>query len=435
MPARSVARYALRVQPAELNSPATDRPLPALVVDGVGKRFSLPVDRVQTLKERALHPIRSSERKHFEALHDLSFQIEKGEFFGLVGRNGSGKSTLLKCIAGIYRTDEGSIYYDGTVTSFIELGVGFNPELAALDNVVLNATLLGLSPDEARSRYERVMDFAELWEFQNLKLKNYSSGMHVRLAFSVMLQIDADILLIDEVLAVGDASFQQKCFDEFNHMRDQHKTIIFVTHSMDSIKRFCDRAALLDRGRMIAIGEPAEISDRYLALNFEADSVVAEAPTTEIEYSGARIADAWVEDEAGERRGGIKQGTAFSVHVLVEFEKPAIDPWLALSIENELHHVLMVTASINQTSKSGSFAAGERAHFAMSCDCVFAPGRCDVTIESGPADSPRRFFRGVKAASFVVTGENAFGADVVIPHDFTVTPVGRSEVGGRAIGS
>src|SRR5450759_3482603 len=135
MPARSVARYALRVQPAELNSPATDRPLPALVVDGVGKRFSLPVDRVQTLKERALHPIRSSERKHFEALHDLSFQIEKGEFFGLVGRNGSGKSTLLKCIAGIYGVDSGRISIAGRLSPFIELGVGFNPDRHARDNV------------------------------------------------------------------------------------------------------------------------------------------------------------------------------------------------------------------------------------------------------------------------------------------------------------
>ncbi len=423
------------MHPVELNSPATDGLLPALVVDGVSKRFSLPADRVQTLKERALHPIRSSERKRFEALHDLSFQIEKGEFFGLVGRNGSGKSTLLKCIAGIYRTDEGSIYRDGTVTSFIELGVGFNPELAALDNVVLNATLLGLSPDEARSRYESVMNFAELWEFQNLKLKNYSSGMYVRLAFSVMLQIDADILLIDEVLAVGDASFQQKCFDEFNNMRDQHKTIVFVTHGMDAVKRFCDRVALLDHGRLVAIGKPAEISEKYLALNFEADAVTTETMAEEIEYSGARVADAWVEDETGERRGGIKHGTTFSVHVLIEFEEPTIEPWLGVSIENELHHLLMLSASTDHLATTGSFAAGERAHFVMSCDCVFAPGRCDVKIESGPFGSQKRFFRGKKVTSFVVTGDNAFGANVVIPHNYTVEHVGRSEVGGRLVGS
>ncbi|MFT4050203.1 MAG: ABC transporter ATP-binding protein [Solirubrobacterales bacterium] len=242
-------------------------PLPALLINGVSKRFSLPVDKVQTLKERALHPIRSSERNEFSALSDVSFHVEKGEFFGLVGRNGSGKSTLLKCIAGIYTADEGQIYHDGSISSFIELGVGFNPELPAFDNVVLNATLLGMEPEAARATFDTVMDFAELWEFENLKLKNYSSGMYVRLAFSVMLQIDADILLIDEVLAVGDAAFQQKCFDQFDRMRAEGKTIVFVTHGMDAVRRFCDRAVLINKGDMIAIGTADEIAERYLEVN------------------------------------------------------------------------------------------------------------------------------------------------------------------------
>lgn len=241
--------------------------LPALLIDGVSKQFSLPADRVQTLKERALHPIRSRERNTFDALSEVSFHIEKGEFFGLVGRNGSGKSTLLKCIAGIYAPDSGEIYHDGTITSFIELGVGFNPELPAQDNVVLNATLLGLDPDVARASYNDIMDFAGLWEFENLKLKNYSSGMYVRLAFSVMLQVDADILLIDEVLAVGDAAFQQKCFDQFDRMRSEGKTIVFVTHGMDNVNRFCDRALLLERGNIVTIGGPEEVSERYLEIN------------------------------------------------------------------------------------------------------------------------------------------------------------------------
>lgn len=247
---------------------AVQQPLPALLIDGVSKSFSLPADRVQTLKERALHPIRSKERNEFDALRDVTFHIEKGEFFGLLGRNGSGKSTLLKCIAGIYSPNTGAIYHDGSISSFIELGVGFNPELPAYDNVVLNATLMGLDVEAARGSFERVMDFAELWEFENLKLKNYSSGMYVRLAFSVMLQVDAEILLIDEVLAVGDASFQQKCFDQFERMRDEGKTIVFVTHGMDAVKRFCDRAVLLDRGNILAVGDADEISERYLEVNF-----------------------------------------------------------------------------------------------------------------------------------------------------------------------
>lgn len=242
-------------------------PLPALLIDGVSKRFSLPADRVQTLKERALHPIRSKERKRFVALDDVAFHVEKGEFFGLVGRNGSGKSTLLKCVAGIYKADDGEILHDGSISSFIELGVGFNPELPAFDNVVLNATLLGLDVDLARERFGEVMDFAELWEFENLKLRNYSSGMYVRLAFSVMLQIDADILLIDEVLAVGDASFQQKCFDQFERLIDEGRTIVFVSHGMEEVRRFCDRAALLDHGKLVGVGEAGAIAEQYLELN------------------------------------------------------------------------------------------------------------------------------------------------------------------------
>src|SRR5829696_4624344 len=189
--------------------------LPAVVVDSVSKQFRVPREQVHTLKERVLHPLRSGGYETFDALTDVSFSVQPGEFFGIVGRNGSGKSTLLKCLAGIYRVDDGEIYVNGRLSTFIELGVGFNMELAARDNAILNAIMLGLTRAEAEERYERILDFSELHEFEDLKLKNYSSGMLVRLAFSVMIQVDADILLIDEVLAVGDAAFQQKCYDEF----------------------------------------------------------------------------------------------------------------------------------------------------------------------------------------------------------------------------
>ena len=204
---------------------------------------------MHTLKERALHPFRSAGHDDLRALRDVSFAVERGEFFGIVGRNGSGKSTLLKCLAGIYRTDRGQIYVDGRMSTFIELGVGFNMDLAAHDNVMLNATMLGLSQRETRARYDHIIDFAELREFADLKLKNYSSGMLVRLAFAVMIQVDADILLIDEVLAVGDAAFQQKCFDEFARIRRSGTTVLFVTHDMSAVQRFCDRAMLLEHGR------------------------------------------------------------------------------------------------------------------------------------------------------------------------------------------
>src|SRR4051794_5772731 len=214
----------------------------AVVVEGVSKRFEIPHEVSHTLKERALHPFRRSQKEILQALDRVSFEVRKGEFFGIVGRNGSGKSTLLKCMAGIYKTDHGQIGIAGRLSTFIELGVGFNPDLAAEDNIVINGVMLGLSPREARRRADAVIDFAGLHEFTDLKLKNYSSGMLVRLAFSVMVQVDADVLLIDEVLAVGDAAFQQKCYDEFNRIRDQGKTVLLVTHAMSAVERFCDRA-------------------------------------------------------------------------------------------------------------------------------------------------------------------------------------------------
>ncbi len=199
-----------------------------------------------------MHPLRSRCYDVLRAVQDVSIDIARGEFFGIVGRNGSGKSTLLKCLAGIYDIDEGELTVNGRLSPFIELGVGFNPDLTARDNVIINAIMLGLSKKEATARFDDIIAFAELEEFVDLKLKNYSSGMHVRLAFATAVQVDADVLLIDEVLAVGDAAFQQKCFDEFTRLRAEGRTMLFVTHDMGSVERFCDRAMLLDarsRGR------------------------------------------------------------------------------------------------------------------------------------------------------------------------------------------
>ena len=245
---------------------------PAVAVDGVSKTFRLPHERVHTLKERVLHPFRRMGHEAFPALRDVSFAVDHGEFFGIVGRNGSGKSTLLKLLAGIYAADKGRIYVNGRMSTFIELGVGFNNDLPARDNVMINATMLGLSPREARRRYDAVIDFAELREFEDLKLKNYSSGMEVRLAFSVMMQVDADVLLIDEVLAVGDASFQQKCFDEFARIRRAGKTVLLVTHDMANVQRFCDRAMLLERGRVV-LGEALASCARELGFEYARVSV------------------------------------------------------------------------------------------------------------------------------------------------------------------
>ncbi len=253
----------------------------AVSVDGVSKAFRLPQEQVHTLKERVVHPLRRRSFDRLHALRDVSLEVRTGEFFGIVGRNGSGKSTLMKCLAGIYSADAGEMWLRGRMAPFIELGVGFNPDLTAHDNVLINAVMLGLTPDQARERYDAVLDFAELREFQDLKLKNYSSGMQVRLAFAVMVHVDADLLLIDEVLAVGDAAFQQKCYDVLTDLRRAGRTILLVTHDMDQVQRFCDRAMLLERGEVVAIGGAREVARRYTELNFAPQRELTEADPDE----------------------------------------------------------------------------------------------------------------------------------------------------------
>ena len=238
----------------------------ALSIKHLHKKFRLPHERKNSLKERVIH----FSKPTYETLHvlnDIDLDVKRGEFFGIVGRNGSGKSTLLKIIGGIYQPTSGSLVVNGTLTPFIELGIGFNPELTGRENVYLNGAILGLTRKEVVAKYQEIVDFAELEKFMDQKLKNYSSGMQVRLAFSIAIQAHNDILLIDEVLAVGDASFQRKCFEVFRKIKKSGKTVIFVTHDMGAVQEFCDRAMMIQDSRVIAIGEPREIALRYELAN------------------------------------------------------------------------------------------------------------------------------------------------------------------------
>ena len=235
----------------------------AVEVVGVSKTFRLPHEERTTFKEHFLHPFHRVTYETQRALDDVSFSIEQGEFFGIVGPNGSGKSTLLKILAGIYRADGGSVRIDGLLSPFIELGVGFNPELNARDNVRINGTLLGLTRRELDARFDEIIGFTELERFVDQKLKNYSSGMLLRLAYSIAIQVDFDVLLLDEVLAVGDESFQQKCFSTFERFRAEGKTIVLVTHGLEILEEFADRALQLENGRVTSIGQPADVIARY----------------------------------------------------------------------------------------------------------------------------------------------------------------------------
>ncbi len=240
----------------------------ALSVDGVYKDFLLPHERKNSLKEYILHFSKPTyERQH--ALRDITFDVHKGEFFGIVGRNGSGKSTLLKIIGGIYQPTKGSVTVNGSLTPFIELGIGFNPELSGRDNVYLNGAILGLTRKEIQKKYDQIVSFAELENFMDQKLKNYSSGMSVRLAFSIAMQAHNDILLIDEVLAVGDERFQRKSLEVFEQIKkDRQKTVIFVSHDMQTVQQFCDRAMVIHDSRLHYIGSSAEAAMEYKKINF-----------------------------------------------------------------------------------------------------------------------------------------------------------------------
>ena len=238
----------------------------AIKVTGLHKSFKLPTEKASGLKQAIFNRLRGikgyTEQK---VLKGLNFQIKIGVFFVIVGRNGSGKSTLLKTLAGIYYPEKGEITIDGTLVPFIELGVGFNPDLTGRENVYLNGALLGFSNAEMDEMYDDIWEFAELKEFQNQKLKNYSSGMQVRLAFSIAIRAKGDILLLDEVLAVGDAAFQQKCTDYFESLHG-NQTVILVTHTMSNVRKFCDKAILIDNGKIAKVGDPNEIADAYLDL-------------------------------------------------------------------------------------------------------------------------------------------------------------------------
>ena len=238
----------------------------AIEVEHLSKSFILPTERAWGLKQAIFNRLRGVKGyREQRVLNNISFNIRKGEFVGIVGRNGSGKSTLLKILAGIYYPEKGEVTINGSLVPFIELGVGFNPELTGRENVYLNGVLLGFSNKEMDEMYEEIWKFAELEQFQDQKLKNYSSGMQVRLAFSIAIRARGDILILDEVLAVGDAAFQQKCNDYFASLKG-NQTVILVTHSMENVRKFCDRAIMIEGGKIVKEGEPDVIAKEYMKL-------------------------------------------------------------------------------------------------------------------------------------------------------------------------
>jgi len=239
----------------------------AISVQGVSKTFKIPHEKISSLRGAFVGAFKKKSFEEFKALDNVSFEVKKGEFFGIIGRNGSGKSTLLKILAGIYQADQGSVVINGLISPFLELGIGFNPELSGRDNIYLNATVLGMTQKQIDEKFDAIVAFSELERFIDQKLKNYSSGMSVRLAFSVSIHANREILLMDEVLAVGDSNFQSKCLDEFNRYKSLGKTVILVSHDIFTIQKHCDRALLMRNGKTIKIGKALDVANEYLEEN------------------------------------------------------------------------------------------------------------------------------------------------------------------------
>jgi ABC-type polysaccharide/polyol phosphate transport system ATPase subunit len=252
----------------------------AVAVSGLHKVFKVPLEHRSRLRDHVSNFFRSPGYRRLEALKDVNLEIRAGEFFGIIGRNGSGKSTLLKILAGIYQPTQGKVKISGRLSPFIELGVGFNPELTARDNIFLNGAILGLDRKDVAAQFDEIIGFAELEDFVDQKLKNFSSGMQVRLAFSVAIRAHAQILLIDEVLAVGDAEFQQKCFRVFRQLKAEGRTIIFVSHDLGSVNEFSDRVLILDSGVSQGVFPPEEAIAEYHRL-VAARAVNAEPASTQ----------------------------------------------------------------------------------------------------------------------------------------------------------
>jgi ABC-2 type transport system ATP-binding protein len=265
----------------------------AIKVEHVSKTFKLPHEKQSSIKGALISKFKGGKRTYEkqEVLKDVSFEIKKGEFFGIVGRNGSGKSTLLKMLAGIYTPTNGSVQVNGKLTPFIELGVGFNPELTGRENVYLNGALLGFNRKEMADMYEEIVSFAELEKFMDQKLKNYSSGMQVRLAFSIATRVSSEILIFDEVLAVGDSKFQKKCLEVFRKLKSEGKTIVLVSHSTADIERFCDRVLVVDKSKSLGVMDAGEAIATYEKLNIDGQKVDSEKRwgTQDVTISGVSL--------------------------------------------------------------------------------------------------------------------------------------------------
>jgi len=378
---------------------AKNIPEVAIKVEDVYKSFKIPHEKNRSLKSAAINIFKSKNYTVHDAAKGISFEVRAGEFLGIIGRNGCGKSTMLKMLAGIYIPNKGKITVNGRLSPFLELGVGFNPELTARDNVYLNGTMLGLSRKEIDEKFDEIIEFAELQEFVDQKLKNFSSGMQVRLAFSVAVQAHAEILLIDEVLAVGDTNFQRKCYSVFENLKSNGKTIVFVSHNMDVVKRFCDRVILINDAEIEYEGKPEKATAEYDKLN------LATGWTDNNESAEVRVQDIEIKDLKSKKTSLVKPENDFEINFkcvnLTDKEK-----LVNISVEIQRYGFQCFgTRSSNQIQKN-MIAPGKTGFLKLKItNNQLLPGEYNITYRLFSDDFQNYYEIKVAAASFIIEGE------------------------------
>lgn len=383
------------------------KPKTVIDVSGVSKSFRLPHNRQTSVKNIFINIFKRKTYEKQEVLKNVSFKVEGGDFFGIVGRNGSGKSTMLKLLAGIYKPTKGNIGLRGKLTPFIELGVGFSPDLTGRENVYLNGALLGFSRREMNEKYNAIVSFAELERFMDQKLKNYSSGMQVRLAFSIAIQAKTEILLLDEVLAVGDENFQRKCYKYFAEIKKAGRTVVFVSHDMDAVKSFCNKVVLIDGGNVIAEGAASKIANMYSRLNAQekgADSSNAEIISSNRWGSGLANIDSVDILVEGKKKRSVFRDEKIEFVFNITSKEEITNPVVGMVIENEFGHTVFASNTKEASVEIQSFKKGESYKVTFTLKNTYTDGTYKISGAVANYSRTDVFSRVEDIAEFSVNG-------------------------------